>query len=146
MTRGSSAGGAVRQGDDTVPYAEHLIHHTSKGHLIRSKSELVISNILFELGVEYEYERVYDGEVDPRRVRPDFSFVTPDGDLLLWEHLGMLDREDYRRGWEWKKGWYESNGFKAGKTLFTSEEGERGAIDTEALKELARKIKDLLTD
>ena len=138
--------GAVRQGEDTVPYAEHLIHRTSKGHLVRSKSELVISNILFELGVEYAYERVYDGEVDPRRVRPDFSFVTPDGDLLLWEHLGMLDREDYRRGWEWKKGWYESNGFKAGKTLFTSEEGERGAMDTEALKKLARKIKGLLTD
>jgi hypothetical protein len=136
--------GVVRLGDDAVPYAENLIHRTAKGHLVRSKSELVIANILYELGVDYEYERPYEGEVEPGRVRPDFSFFKPSGDVVLWEHLGMLDRDDYRRGWEWKRVFYERNGLVLSKTLFTSVEGERGALDTRALKKIARAIKKLL--
>ncbi|WP_437991311.1 AAA family ATPase [Sorangium sp. So ce145] len=136
--------GAVRQGADEVRYAQHLIHRAAKGHLVRSKSELVIANILYELDVDYHYERAYDAQAEARRVRPDFSFVMPDGDLVIWEHLGMLDREDYRRGWDWKRNFYERNGFVLGKTLFTSQEGERGALDTLALKEIARTIKKLL--
>jgi hypothetical protein len=112
----------IRAADDTVPFAEHLIHRTEKGHLVRSKSELVIANMLFQLGIPYEYERVLDGTTAAGRLRPDFSFVTADGDLLVWEHLGMLSRPDYKRGWDWKRAWYEKNGFAESKTLFTSTE------------------------
>ena len=59
-----------------------------------------------ELGVE--------GSKSPGRLRPDFSLITDAGDVIVWEHLGMLNREDYRRGWEWKRAWYENNGFKHG--------------------------------
>ena len=34
----------------------------------------------------------------PYRLRPDFSWETDGGELILWEHLGMLDREDYKKG------------------------------------------------
>ena len=61
--------GVIRVTDDSVPFAEHLIHRTEKGHLVRSKSELVIANMLFQLNIRYEYERVYDGTVAPERVR-----------------------------------------------------------------------------
>lgn len=100
-----------------MPYAENLIHRTEKGHLVRSKSELVIANMLFQSSIDYDYERVLEGEAEAGRLRPDFSFVTPDGDLIVWEHLGMLHREDYRRGWEWKLRWYEANGFALGRNL-----------------------------
>jgi len=81
--------GVIRVADDTVPFAEHLIHRTEKGHLVRSKSELVIANMLFQLGIPYEYERVCEGTTAPGRLRPDFSFVTADGDLIIWEHLHL---------------------------------------------------------
>lgn len=136
--------GGVRTGDGEVPYAEHLIHRTEKGHLVRSKSELVIANMLFQLGVEYEYERVCDGSTEPGRLRPDFSFVTADGELIVWEHLGMLNRDDYRRGWEWKRHWYETNGFVDRRTLFTSQDDERGGLDAVELKKTALAIKELL--
>lgn len=136
--------GVVRFGMDEVPYAQHLIHRTEKGHLVRSKSELVIANMLFQLGVQYEYERVCEGSSEPGRLRPDFSFVTPDGDLIVWEHLGMLNREDYRCGWEWKRQWYLRNGFVEGKTLFTSQEDVRGGLDSTTLKRTALKIKECL--
>ena len=137
--------GNIRARDDAIPYAENLIHRTEKGHLVRSKSELVIANILHQLGIEYEYERVCEGTAEPGRLRPDFSFVTPEGDLLLWEHLGMLQREDYRRGWAWKKAWYDKNGFKAGTTLFTSRDDDRDGLDSAALKATAVAIKTLIS-
>ncbi len=136
--------GVVRLGDVDVPYAEHLIHKTEKGHLVRSKSELVIANILYQNDVKYEYERLYEGSVDAKHLRPDFSFVTADGDLIIWEHLGMMDRDDYRRGWEWKYQWYKNNGFIEGETLFTSEDNNRDGLDSTTLKQIALKIKSLI--
>ncbi|RAI71188.1 hypothetical protein DOZ80_04895 [Pseudomonas fluorescens] len=136
--------GVIRVTDDTIPYAEHLIHRTEKGHLVRSKSELVIANMLFQLGIDYEYERVCDGSSAPGRLRPDFSFITADGDLIVWEHLGMLSRPDYERGWTWKRQWYERNGFVEGKTLFTSTEDDRNGLDSAVLKQTAITIKNLL--
>jgi ATP-dependent exoDNAse (exonuclease V) alpha subunit len=112
----------IRHEADGVPYAEHLIHRTKGGELVRSKSELVIANHLHEVGLKYHYERVLEGTADSRRLRPDFTFVDDAGDLVLWEHLGMLDRDDYRKSWEWKKAWYEMNGFVEGRNLFTSSE------------------------
>ena len=137
--------GVLRNIESEVPYAENLIHRTEKGHLVRSKSELVIANMLFQSGIGYEYERVLEGDVEPGRLRPDFSFVTADGDLIVWEHLGMMQREDYRKGWEWKRNWYEKNGFVLGKTLYTSEDDERGGLNSAALRSTAAKIESQLT-
>lgn len=136
--------GVIRVADDTVPFAEHLIHRTEKGHLVRSKSELVIANMLFQLGIPYEYERVCEGITAPGRLRPDFSFVTADGDLIIWEHLGMLSRPDYKRGWDWKREWYARNGFVEGKTLFISTEDTKNGLDSARLRETANAIKTLI--
>ena len=125
--------GVLRRAEAEVPYAENLIHRTEKGHLVRSKSELVIANMLFRSGLDYEYERVLEGETEAGRLRPDFSFVTADGDLIVWEHLGMMQREDYRKGWEWKRRWYEANGYVLEKNLFTSVDDDRGGLDSSAI-------------
>jgi hypothetical protein len=136
--------GVVRLAEDEVPYAEHLIHKTHKGHRVRSKSELVIANMLFDMGLEYEYERRFEGSTEPGRMRPDFSFITSDGDVIVWEHLGMLNREDYRRGWDWKRNWYLRNSLVEGQTLFTSRESEEGGLDSDRLREIASAISDLM--
>lgn len=134
----------VRIAEDTIPYAEHLIHRTEKGHLVRSKSELVIANMLYQNGIEYDYERVCEGTIEPGRMRPDFSFVAHDGDLILWEHLGMMDRPDYKRGWDWKRHWYERNGYVEGKALFTSIEKAGSGLNSAELKCTALKIQALI--
>ncbi len=137
---------AVRDQAETVPYVEHLIHRTEKGHMVRSKSELVIANILFHIeGLrDYEYERVYEGITVPGKMRPDFSWVTPAGDLLIWEHLGMLGRDDYRIAWEWKKDWYEKNCFQVGKNLFTTQEDNGGRLNSQEIISVARIIEKIL--
>ncbi len=134
----------VRTSDETVPYAENLIHRTEKGHLVRSKSELVIANMLHQMEIEYDYERVCDGTVELGKLRPDFSFTTPAGDLIIWEHLGLLERPDYRKGWEWKHWWYKRNGFIDDETLFTSVESSEKGLDSKKLRATAQAIKKQL--
>jgi hypothetical protein len=70
--------------------------------------------------------------------------VTPAGGLIVWEHLGMLSDDQYRAGWEWKRNWYEKNGYVAGETLFTSEELEGGGLDCDLLNKIADTIKTLV--
>lgn len=135
---------AIREHLDTVPYAEHLIHKCDKGHMVRSKSELVIANKLWQMGIDYEYERPVEGETVLGKLRPDFSFVDPAGDLILWEHLGMLFRDDYRKSWEWKKDWYAKNGFIEGENLFTTQDDYKGGLDSTKVTSVAETIKDLI--
>lgn len=136
--------GCVRERFDTVPYAEHLIHRTEAGHMVRSKSELLIANKLHQLGITYEYERLYTGDTIPGQARPDFAFTDPSGELILWEHLGMLHLDDYRESWERKQKWYHDNGFVDGETLFTTVDDERGGLDSTSIQAVAETIQDLI--
>jgi len=135
---------AVREHADDVPYAVSLVHRAPNGVMVRSKSELVIANHLFDVGLQYFYERPLEGTKSPGRLRPDFSFVTDGGDVIVWEHLGMLNREDYLRGWEWKQAWYENNGYRLGENLFTTRDDDQGGLDSGPIHETAERIRKLL--
>lgn len=132
----------VRDDADDVPYAEHLVHRTIRGELVRSKSELVIANYLHSIGLLYVYERELAGRVDPDRLRPDFSFIDDAGDIVIWEHLGMLDRPDYVAGWDWKRAWYTRNGFALNKNLFTT--SEIGGLDMRGVEATANAVRTAL--
>jgi ATP-dependent exoDNAse (exonuclease V) alpha subunit len=135
---------SVRERADVAPYAEHLIHRTAKGHMVRSKSELVIANMLHSMAIPYEYERPLEGTKEPGKMRPDFSFIDAAGDVIVWEHLGMLDNEEYRSAWERKKKWYEKNGFVQEDNLFTSSEGPIDGLNSDTIRITAGKVKELL--
>ena len=70
---------------------EGLIHRTERGHLVRSKSELVIADKLHARGIDYLYEEPL--VLSNGRTRyPDFTIVDHAlGVTFYWEHLGMLD-------------------------------------------------------
>jgi ATP-dependent exoDNAse (exonuclease V) alpha subunit len=136
--------GVIREAADLVPYAEHLIHRTDAGHMVRSKSELVIANKLHALEMKYEYERPLVGATEPGKLRPDFSFIDPAGEVIIWEHLGMMDRPEYREGWKWKLAWYEKNGFALDENLFKTEERSGQGLDSAEITKLATRIKQLL--
>lgn len=72
-----------------------------------------------------------------------FTFIDDSGEIVVvWEHLGMLDRPDYVRSWEWKKAWYETNELREGETLFTTR--EINGLDMEAIAEIAREVRRAL--
>lgn len=121
-----------------------LVHRTDRGELVRSKSELLIANLLHDLGLAYDYEAPFTG-ADGRTVRPDFTVVTDLGESVIWEHLGMLTDPRYAAKWELKKKWYADNG------VLPVEEGggergilvvtdDRNGVDFPAWRKLAEQV------
>lgn len=134
---------SVRESKNEIPYLEGLIHRTKDPHLIvRSKSEVIIANELISDDVPFEYEKLL--EKNGRRCIPDFSFETPGGDVIIWEHLGMLDLPSYKASWDKKLEFYHEIGFKEGVNLFTTQDHENGRFDTSEVIEVIEKIKELI--
>jgi ATP-dependent DNA helicase RecQ len=77
------------------------IYATLKGDKVRSKSEVIIANLLYEHNVEYEYEKKLF--YSPGKwIEPDFTLKLNDGSELYWEHLGMIGVENYDKRWKEK--------------------------------------------
>jgi len=135
---------SVREIKSSIPYAEGLIHKTRKeGLLVRSKSEVIIANMLIEKEIEFEYERQYTGKTGEKRI-PDFTFIDAAGDLIILEHLGMMSIPSYKADWEKKKKFYEENKFKMNENLFITTESETGGIDSIAIEKIIDKIHQLM--
>lgn len=127
---------AIRPDDVKRPHPEALIHRTRKGIAVRSKSEVVVADVLEALGISYEYEKPLYSRKDPKDFRlPDFT-VSFEGDVFYWEHLGMLTVPSYREAWDRKQRWYAENGFAD--RLITSRDGADGSIDAAAIERTAR--------
>ena len=86
--------------------ALNKIYSTQKGDMVRSKSEVIIANQLYNSGLEYTYEK--DLEYASGKLRPDFTVVTPNGKIIYWEHLGLLGTEEYDCSWLRKKRIYDN--------------------------------------
>ena len=110
-------------------FEDRLIHRTLKGHLVRSKSELVIANRLYEKNIDYDYEKplLIDGETK----YPDFTITTLAGDTFYWEHCGMIGDSNYELRWEQKKRWYAERGIEEGKNLIISSERLNSGLDSQ---------------
>src|SRR5690606_20472853 len=88
---------------------EGLVHRTSRGVAVRSKSELLIAEALESAGILYEYEKPLTLGGITRY--PDFTIEDEmSGRTVYWEHLGMLDRQDYQERWKEKLAWYRGHG------------------------------------
>lgn len=131
---------SIREEKSHIPFAEGLIHKTKKeGLIVRSKSEVIISNMLIEKGIEFEYEREFIGKNGQKRI-PDFTFIDAAGDLIILEHLGMMSVPGYKSDWNKKKLFYEQNKFILNENLFTTTESEKGGIDSIAIEKVINNI------
>lgn len=76
-------------------HPENLIHKTMQGHLVRSKSEVIIANTLYMNQIPYRYENQL--EIKGVILYPDFTILHPKtNNLCYWEHFGMMENETYR--------------------------------------------------
>lgn len=92
---------------------------TSDGLLVRSKSEVIIADLLSAAGISYEYEKAL--ETPEGRMRPDFTLQLPGRPPVFWEHAGMLSDPSYRSAWQKKKERYKK--YFPGQLVFTTETG-----------------------
>ena len=120
-------------------YEQALIHKTVRGELVRSKSEVIIANMLYSKGIEYEYEKELDLGEDGIRI-PDFTIDDAEsGACLYWEHCGMMNDPSYRGRWENKKALYQKHGIIEGKNLIVTYDEYNGGIDSEHILEIIEK-------
>lgn len=119
----------------SVPYPEKLIHRTQAGTLVRSKSEVIVADILTSLGMSYKYEQRLSSRDGTDFRLPDFT-VSYEGDTWYWEHLGMLNVPSYAEAWERKQRWYAANGYLD--RVISSVDGPDGSIDAREIERIAR--------
>ncbi|KAA6328833.1 RecBCD enzyme subunit RecD [termite gut metagenome] len=121
-------------------YETGLIHRTAHGELVRSKSEIIIADALFDSNVEYAYEKELDLGEDGIKY-PDFTIEDAEsGTQFFWEHCGMMTDESYRRRWEYKLAVYEKHDIAVGKNLIVSYDNENGSIDSQAIRNLIKQF------
>ena len=117
-------------------YEQALIHRTLKGDLVRSKSEVIIANMLYEAGIEYEYEKELDLGEDGIRI-PDFTIEDAESGLCFyWEHCGMPGDAAYNRHWKEKQALYKKHDIVEGENLIVSKDSLNGGIDSSEIKRL----------
>lgn len=122
---------------DDKYYAENLVYKTEKGEMVRSKSEMIIANMLFENHVPYTYEK--ELEIGGFRKIPDFTIEDEEsGDIWYWEHCGMMNDANYKKRWEAKKKLYAENGIVEEKNLIITEEDGHG-FDSSEIKKIIEK-------
>lgn len=91
-------------------YVEGRIHRTLTNQMVRSKSEVIVANMLADREIPFEYEVPLYSPIDGTFYLPDFT-INLRGEQWFWEHLGMLHDERYRSHWAEKEAWYKKNGF-----------------------------------
>lgn len=125
---------------------ERLMHVTSKGDAVRSKSEVIIADKLSRFGLAYQYEQPL--QLAGTTKYPDFTIEDDDaGVTYYWEHCGMLMDPTYAERWEKKKAWYRAQGIlphtegggKKG-TLIVTEDDERGGFNSAAIDKLIKQV------
>ena len=88
---------------------------------VRSKSEVIIADMLDEVGIPFLYEKPV--KLGSGVVHPDFTLLDiGNRKEIYWEHFGMMDDVEYRNNAFFKIRNYESNGlFQHDSFIYTFE-------------------------
>lgn len=115
------------------PYKqETLKYKTASGILVRSKSEKLIADFLHSKGIAFKYEAPI--EIEGKILYPDFTIIKRNGEIILWEHLGLTDNNNYFLNAINKIQQYRKAGFKVHKNLICTLEDD--IMDDAVLEEI----------
>lgn len=127
----------LRQRWATEPYdqsthkQEQKVQLTSRGLKVRTKSEVVIAEMLDAAGIFYRYEQMI--YIEDFSFAPDFTILTDRG-TIYWEHAGMIHDEEYCNHHKWKLSMYEKAGIVPWKNLIVTYDTENGGLDTRIIR------------
>ena len=105
-------------------YADALVYSTDRGEKVRSKSEMMIANLLYAMQLPYQYEKPL--KLDGKLVYPDFTILDMTTRTeVYFEHFGLMDEVDYQTSALSKIERYEMAGKKVGKDFLFSFESKQ---------------------
>lgn len=122
------------------PDPVHTGLFTEKGEEVRSKSELLIANGLYNEGVPYRYEAAF--YVDQfGTVHPDFTALNVRlREEWRWEHWGMMSDEIYRQSMIRKQNAYQLSGLFHGHGLIYTFEELTQPLNTKVVSALIQRF------
>lgn len=106
---------------------EKKIHITSEGVRVRSKSELIIAELLYIQDIPFRYEEMLT--IANRKFAPDFTILREDGALVYWEHCGMPNNPAYMASHKDKLSKYEAAGIVPWKNLIITYDEPDGTLN-----------------
>jgi hypothetical protein len=117
---------------------------TAKGECVRSKSEIIIADVLNSLGVPYRYEFPHKlKNMDSSRcieVYPDFTCLNVHSRKeFVWEHFGLMDDADYAQNAVVKMEMYQNCGYFLGDNLIFTMETHEKPLNSQIVRKLAEK-------
>ena len=125
-------------GEDVAEYI------TERGEHVRSKSEKIIADKLALLGIPYRYEAALflhhqDPTYSDTCLFPDFTILDMNTrQEIYWEHLGMMDDENYANHALQRLALYAENGIWPGQGLILTFESSTLPFSGRGLEEMLR--------
>lgn len=112
--------------------------YTARGERVRSKSEIIIADLLNKESVPYRYEYpIYLNGFG--KVYPDFTALNIRlREEIYWEHLGMMDDPNYVENALVKISSYEQNGIFPGANLILTYETKKHPINQKIVSLMIR--------
>ncbi|MDD5866579.1 MAG: hypothetical protein PUC75_02930 [Lachnospiraceae bacterium] len=112
---------------------------SGKGELVRSKSELLISQALLSHEIPYRYEAGL--KLGESTIYPDFTILRPmDHKIIYWEHCGLMDVANYRSRFYEKVEIYAQQGIFLNRNLICTFETEEEPLDFEQIEDLIQRF------
>jgi len=117
-------------------------YYTAKGERVRSKSEIIIADLLEKEGIPYRYEYPVEViETDAKRgiqaskiLYPDFTVLNVrTRKIFYWEHFGMMDNLEYVQKTLKKILLYKQNDIFIGNDLIVTFEMEQMPLNSQSV-------------
>ncbi len=112
--------------------------YTERGERVRSKSEKIIADKLYRMGIPYKYEYPLP-MAGIGNVYPDFTCLhMAMRKEILWEHCGMMGDEKYAKEALRKIDTYARNGYYPGKNIIYTFESAEYSLNTLVIDEIIK--------
>ena len=108
-------------------YVENKKMKSTEDVDLRSKSELVIFEKLREYKIVFEYEQTLI--INNIAYHPDFFITKPNGEFVIWEHLGKTNDKGYLKSQIPKFKDYIEHGFVPWDNLIVTFDGKDGEFN-----------------
>lgn len=109
---------------------------TARGERVRSKSEILIANLMNDLGILYRYEAPLFFD-DGTTIHPDFTVLKPRSrKICYFEHCGRMDDPHYLHNFMKRENIYIQNGLIPGRDVFMSFESSVDPLNMFSLRQM----------
>lgn len=115
-----------------MSHPENLVHRTSNGIFVRSKSEAMIALFLYTNQIPFRYECALS--LGGMTLYPDFTILHPHTEkVYYYEHFGMMDDAMYAKNTYYKLQLYAAHGIVPSIQLITTYETKEHPLSYEEI-------------